>query len=341
MFTTFKLKVNGEYVSDRIRKSVLQMVCDLQTSIASETTLLLHDPEYRITDSATFDIGKDIVLEIGSRAMFRKLFLGNIVSIEPAVSDSLGTTVVIRAYDKSYMLRRNRPSRPPFLNKTDSDIARQIADEAGLSADVDETPIQHEYLQQTLSDWMFLDNRAKANGFLLSLRLDTLNFKKPGAGNYVVHQLKRKRDILKLGLRLSIVGQPSQYVVRGWDVRQKQAVVGTVTPKTSDVIIEGERLGAEMAEDAFGPKRQINFDEQAMSQKEAEILAKSRFADKAKAFISGHGECVGLPDFRAGDKLELVNMGKKFSGQYYLKAVTHVINATGYRTRFSVERNAS
>lgn len=337
---SIKIKIDGSEIDDIIRKSVLEIACDLQVAMASEVSLLIHDPNYKIADSETFKLGAELELQIGYESNFQKLILSDIVSLEPGISNDTGPTLTVRAYDKSYRLRRNKPVRAPFLKMKDSDIVSQIANEAGLSAEVEQTSATHEFLQQTGSDWRFLKSRAIANGYELFIEFDKLIFKKPNATASTMHKLKRNTDIINLNLRLSVVDQPNLHVVRGWDAIQKQPLTATSTATSSEVQPAGKNLGAKISSDAFGDGRTVTFDIPVMSQNEAENLAKAEFQNLARKFIQGEGTCLGKPEMKAGEIVELQNMGEKFSGNYYITRVTHIINSNGYRTKFTIERNA-
>jgi hypothetical protein len=43
---------------------------------------------------------------------------------------------------------------------------------------------------------------------------------------------------------------------------------------------------------------------------------------------------------RLGVTIEITNIGKPFSGIYYVTSVTHSVGEQGYRTSFKVRRNA-
>ena len=58
--------------------------------------------------------------------------------------------------------------------------------------------------------------------------------------------------------------------------------------------------------------------------------------------ISGEGMCWGRTDLQAGKVIKLDGLGKRFSGQYYVTAVTHRYRSDrGYYTHFQVQRNAT
>ncbi len=53
-----------------------------------------------------------------------------------------------------------------FLDKTDSEIATRLASETGLRAQVDATaPAHRVVVQNNITDWEFLEQLARRNGF--------------------------------------------------------------------------------------------------------------------------------------------------------------------------------
>jgi uncharacterized protein len=74
------------------------------------------------------------------------------------------------------------------------------------------------------------------------------------------------------------------------------------------------------------------------SKEEAQKLAQSLLLDKAYQFITGTGKVIGLPDLRPGDNVELLGLGQRFSGDYYVKTVSHSLGADGFTTTFGVRR---
>ena len=67
-------------------------------------------------------------------------------------------------------------------------------------------------------------------------------------------------------------------------------------------------------------------------------LAISLLRERAYEFIKGTGQVIGVPDLRPGDNLSLKNLGKRFSGDYYVKKVEHALGSSGYFTNFEVRR---
>jgi phage protein D len=73
------------------------------------------------------------------------------------------------------------------------------------------------------------------------------------------------------------------------------------------------------------------------SQAEADQRAKAALNERAKDFLTGDGESMGLPELRPGRNVELAGLGAPFSKTYYIQQATHKIDTNGYRTRFKVK----
>ena len=73
------------------------------------------------------------------------------------------------------------------------------------------------------------------------------------------------------------------------------------------------------------------------TQAEANQRAKAILNERAKQFLTGEGETIGLPELRPDCNVELANLGFPFSKVYYIQQATHKIDSNGYRTRFKVK----
>jgi uncharacterized protein len=73
------------------------------------------------------------------------------------------------------------------------------------------------------------------------------------------------------------------------------------------------------------------------TQAEANQRAKAALNEKAKQFLTGEGETIGLPEIRPDRNVALDGLGSPFSKTYYIQQATHKIDPSGYRTRFKVK----
>jgi len=105
--------------------------------------------------------------------------------------------------------------------------------------------------------------------------------------------------------------------------------------------MNGSKLGFAISEQAFFKSETVIVDKPIYSEGEALQIAKGKFNDMTVAFITGEGLATGNTDIRAGEVIELKKLGQRFSGLYYVTSATHVVDQTGYTTKFTVERNAT
>jgi len=56
-------------------------------------------------------------------------------------------------------------------------------------------------------------------------------------------------------------------------------------------------------------------------------------------FVKCEATTVGLPDLRAGLHVEILNVGARFSGRYFITESEHTINDNGYITKFKAQRD--
>jgi uncharacterized protein involved in type VI secretion and phage assembly len=97
-----------------------------------------------------------------------------------------------------------------------------------------------------------------------------------------------------------------------------------------------ERLGSSARDMLLSLGRNVVRDQSIESPIDAALLAKAILQDILEGLYEGSGSCVGIPELRAGQMIEVRGVGKRFSGMYRLRKVTHNIGDNGYRTSFEV-----
>ena len=74
---------------------------------------------------------------------------------------------------------------------------------------------------------------------------------------------------------------------------------------------------------------------------DADQMAKAVFNRMNLQFIRAEGECMGNAAIKAGEVIEIGQLGQRMSGLYYLTEARHVIDDEGYRTYLTCHRNAT
>jgi phage protein D len=333
------LKIDGSTVADDFMSSLAEVVVENSLHMPDVATIVLNDPALRWIDNATVAPGKSVEVSTTGTAQqsrSRPVFDGEIVELEPEFSGKTHR-LTIRAYDRLHRLARGRLVRS-FQNVTDSDVARRLANEAGLQADVESTRQVHDYLfQNNETNLEFLRQRATAVGFLLYVDGKKLCFKSL-AQNPSPVALSWGASLSEFRLRMTTVAQISHVTVRGWDPGARQEIVSEVGDGSGMRDIGEKKPGGAIAKDAFRIDASLLVANQPIRDQVGADRAAKAIADRqAERFIEAEGSCGGNPAIVAGTSVKLDSIGSRFGGTYFVTSATHLFTAKeGYSTRFVI-----
>lgn len=339
---TYRVKIKGSALQAEIARAITEVSFTDDLEMAHQATLQINDQHKKWVDSALFAVGNEVEVYMGYANKLQPMLLGQITSVEPNFPQSGAPTLTVRVYDKSQRMRQGQPSRPAYLNMTDSSIAAVIASTYGLKPVVDPTAPPHEKMSPTEkeNDWQFLGKRAKANSFELFVEWDELHFHAPQLKEVKVYTLTYGQTLSSFKPRLSVANKATEVVVRGYDPKLGTPIVCKVNWAQAALAALGGQDAATIVSDAVGTVRRVISDVPVASKIEAQKLAAAVLQDSLKGLIKGSGACIGIPELRAGRKIELLGLGRRYSGEYYVNSSTHTIGSAGYGTTFEVNRNA-
>ena len=336
----FEVRIEGLTLSADVTQQVLSCSYENNLDIADMFNLVLLNPQNQFSDSPLFDLGKTVEIHMGYGNDLRPMMLGEIAAVAPSFSQSGPPTVTVTGYDKSYKLRHNQPDRGPYQYVSDSVIAAQIAVEAGLIPMVDPSPIFHtKPLHQMVSDFAFLKELAKKTFFEVFVQWDKLYFRfpRPQLEAYV---LEWGRNLNSFSPRLSVAGMAGLQVIRSYNEDLAQTIVAMVPVAALSLDDVIEKLGSSVIELLSSLGQRVLRKEPVKSPVDAAAIAKALLQDLLDGLYEGSGACVGIPDLRADQIVLIQGIGKKFSGRYRLKKVTHRIDDGGYSTQFEVTQRS-
>jgi phage protein D len=298
------------------------------------------DVELKWIDSEILQEGKSVKIEIGYVGNRRLMIAGRISAVTLSFPQSGVPTVQIQGKTEHDKLIRGR-RRESFTKVKDSDIAKKIADQAGLKCEADSTSFEYPYYNpnnQTLQ--RILKERGDRIGYEVIVKIDTLYFKKPGyrADPSPVLALEWGRDLWTFQPKLNTRGILTEVMVRGSQTSQggnKQPIVGTASAGDERV-----KLGDKAASEYVSENKCVHEEHSLLNQEEAKEIALAKLEQSSMEYITGRGSCMGRTDLEPRKVVEIKNVGKRFSGKYYVVSVTHTIDGGGYRSDFEVKRNA-
>jgi phage protein D/phage baseplate assembly protein gpV len=339
------ISVDGRPLEPAIAQRILRVSVSEHLTLSDDFSLDLYDPTLELVDAdgGRLTEGAMVEVSLGYVGRTRKLITGRISSLTADFPGGGPPTVTVQGFDLLQDLARGTAYRPfkgstPGSGAPDSQIAVQIAQEAGLQAVVDQTSERRTpRVQNHETNLDFLQALAAENGFSLWVQNRTLHFqrvRRPRSPAPI--RLAWGRNLQSFTPRVSTVGQVDVVEVRGWDPKEKQHFTARAErPRTSGpgrLARAGER---QLGRGADGGSRIVVDDASVSSPKEAQALADHILADRLRAVLSGSGSSYGEPDMSAGTPLELSNLGR-FSGSYTITEVTHTLGGGGYQTTFHV-----
>ena len=333
--TTFSVKVGGETFTQAGAGAVVSLRFEDHLDMIDVVSLRLggslSDPGWKV------EIGQEVELSVGDSDA--KLFVGEVVALEPTMSVSGGSSLLVRAMDKMHRLSRGRKSRA-FEEMADSDIVSKVGKEIGLSVSADSTSPKHAYvLQRNESDLTFLRRLAARNNHVLRVVEGKLSFKKAqfsGSG----FKVALGENLQSIRLSVNSMDQVQSVVVRGWDPISKGEIVGSASTSDIETIGDGE-LGAKIA-GRFGDSTAYVTDIPISDQSTADVIAKAEINRLARQFVRGTATIKGNPGLTAGCLVTFDGLHDGFNGTYYVLASRHTIStAAGYTTEFTFCSNCA
>ena len=287
----------------------------------------------------SFGTEVDICMGYGDSKSTPVVASGMITEITTSFPDGGSPELVIAGYDHGFALTLGKSSRT-WTKARDSDAAQEIASFNNLGAKIETTSEKHAQIEQNqLSDWDFLKKLADRNHFELYVdERRALHFGPPNDKATAVARLAYGEGLLSFRPEANLAGQVSRVEVYGWDIRAKKAIVGRASAGEESGLT-GQSAGQYLNSLVRDPSKQptLRLRQPVFTQSEADQRAKAALNERAKTFLTGEGETIGLPDLRPDRNVELAKLGKPFSKTYYIQQATHKIDTNGYRTRFKVK----
>lgn len=308
---------------------------------ADRFTITISDPSLKWIDNNLFEPGKEVTVKMGYVDKLSTMIVGEIISLKPSFPTDGNPQLEISGFDLSHQFTRVRRQRS-FRDKKDSEVVQTIASEAKhkLSTVIETTDTVHPHITQNRkTDLEFIEELAQRNFFEFMVKEKTLYFQSPRRDRSAIFSLEYGSSLLSFDPEINTANQVSEVTVRGWDPSAKEEIVGTATHGSEEARQSGRQSGGDVVEDIYGTVEERIMDRPVLNQQEADDLARDMLNRASEGFITGSANCIGIPEIRAGENIELKGVGKKFSKKYYIERTTHTISSGGYTMTFNVKEN--
>ncbi|MCP1306949.1 phage late control D family protein [Paenibacillus tyrfis] len=283
-----------------------------------------------------FVLGKTLEVKMGYTDKLKTVFYGIITSVTADYPAQGHPTLRVKGMDKSTLMMKGSKAGY-WIDKKYSDVAKEIGQKYVPKVIVDDTQTVIGTIDQKgMSDFKFLRYMALMCNYDFFLVGKTMYFRKPLTGTSSVLTLSYGQNLRSFSTDMNLADQITKVTVRGWDDKQQKPIVASATEITK--LGSGSKTGKDLLKThgEFEENIGANVD----SAEEAKAKAEAVMNERAMKLISGHGECIGLPELCAGRYIKLEGLGRVLNQPYYITSSTHRIDASGYMTTFKVQGNA-
>ena len=229
--------------------------------------------------------------------------------------------LAVAGFDHGFPLTLGKNTRT-WSKARDSKAASEIAAYNNLASRIEQTKETHPQIEQNNeSDWEFLKKLADRNHFELYVdEQRRLHFAPPNDKATEVVRLVYGEGLLSFKPEANLARQVSRVEVYGWDRNKKEAIIGRASDGEESGLTgksAGQYLNAFVRDPDKRPTLRIR--QPVFTQAEADQRAKAALNERAKQFLTGDGETIGLPEIRPDRNVELANLGVLFSKTYYVQ----------------------
>lgn len=338
----FEVIIDG---TNLLAESIAIPSCSVDTTVdpkADSVTFIVtnsYDPvkrQFRWLDQY-LELGKYVEIKMGYVDKLETVFYGIITSINFEYPEEDNPQLVIRGMDISFLMMKGIRSNS-WKDKKHSEVAKIIGGRYVSKMLVDDTEDELKIVaQNALEDFHFLTYLAEENNFDFFIVGRTMHFRKAMKNKTPVVTLQFGKNLKRFSADVNLAKQVSQVIIRGWD--ESNGKVIEATSKEINKLGTNAKTGKDIVQ-VLGDFTKEYMYTNVDSLQEAQDKADAKLNKRSMELINGDGECLGIPEIRAGKYIEFTGLGDKFNQPLYLKSVTHTINVSGYMTSFNVGGNA-
>ena len=291
-------------------------------------------------DGDALDFGTPLEVSLGPPGTERTIFSGAVSALDASFEEAAAPDVGVWAEDALMSLRMTRRSRT-YERSSDADVARAIASEHGLSAQVAADGPTYDVVQQfDESDLAFLRDRARYVRAELYVRGSTLHFETRANRSAAAVTLVQGNQLLSVQVRADLAHQRTRVRVAGYDAQARDRIEEEAGDDAVRAEVSGGRTGPQVLERAFGRRDTVRVRQAPLTGPEASAWARGEMLRRARTFVTVVATTNGTPDMEVGSIATLQRVGAPFEGGgYYVTKVRHTYDLVdGHRTHFEAER---
>lgn len=258
----------------------------------------------------------------------------------------------IEALDKAVVLN-TKARHQLYENATRSEVAKAIAERNGFGPDkqfIQKTTIRYPAITQArLTDAQMLKRLAHREGFEWYIDHDGFHFHERVLDQQPVRRFiwyfaqTNEEGVLSIDVKNDVYAKPGRVKVKGIDPDTKEKVEGTGSNEDTDRDGLGELAEYYIALDEVTDNlefSQLNADDDELpdsmqgevGEQQAKEQADRRFRKASQVAVKMSMSVIGDPWLLAKSVVRVEGVGKRLTGNYYIKSARHSVSAQGYTT---------
>lgn len=289
------------------------------------------DETFPISESSTLIPGATLSIALGYGGTTATVFTGIVYRQGLDVSRSGPSRLIVEATDKAMAMTLCRKNAI-FQNSTDSDVCQKLISQAGLTASVTSTSVQHESIvQYYASDWDMLVMRAQCSGMVVTVDNATVTVAPPDTSSSPVLTLQYGDSILDLRTEMDASTQFSASSIQSfaWDP-SSQALASSSTAQSS--IATPGNLSSDTLAQVFGVSQYLQQTAALLTAAELTQWSSAELVKTQLSKIRGEVRFQGSSLPTPGCTVTLAGLGARFNGAAWVSAVHQHFSNGFWRT---------
>ena len=348
----FKVAVDGKDLVRELFLTVTSAEVDLKERTAGRFTFTVanaFDWESRafiasgqakqidLIERFAFGSPIEIFFGYGEPSKLSSMLSGIVTEISTSFREGAVPELTVSGYDDLYPLITGKNTRY-WEDARDSDAVEELVVVSGLTPDVQRTEPEKPRIDQSQqADIAFLETLAERNSATFYARDGRFYFGPRNNDKTEVLELPWGKGLLSFSPEANLACQVKTVEVNAWSAERGEPIVGTATSGDESGRDGGRKSGGERVAEALHSQPTMRVRAAVHTQAEAEERARAILEERSQEFLKGTGDCIGLPELVPDINIGLKGLGETFSKTYYVSAVKHTVNSSGYRTSFTVQ----
>jgi len=338
---TYEISIGGKDITKKAQLVISKLTVENSIDAASLCKFnILNAYDYEAEKFKYIDdyfvVNKEIEVKAGYLDKVEIIFAGIITNVDFNLAGGSSPKIDVVCMDKSTLMMKAKKSKI-WNKKKHSEIVKEIAGNYSLKVDPSDTKTVHEEVKQgNQSDYDFVKYLAKLNGCEFFAVGDNLYFR-------TLHETVKSSLALSVGKRLNkfsckedLGTQVGGIKVKGYNA-EKKLIEGMKNEVKDSGSGDADGIKALKAK---GKSTVHEISLPVNSKEEAEKIAESLLKNVSLGYITGTGNCVGIPELMAGRYLKVDGIWAKTkeAKTLYMTKVNHTLSSNGFKTEFHVGR---